>query len=179
MWVSGRPAGGLVWRRLGEFGTSFKKSRDGRGTQWSQRQAIMRESYWRFIFIHVKTNPINNKGVSSPSLRACKQRLGELGWVFLNAQSCSWSQKSSASAQILHGPCFAQSRSQTLPPNPLPVSSLLPGWPLGCFLSPRHTPLKGPLLWLISLLGFRSQTFLWPTFIQPPDMYVTTCPCTP
>ena len=45
-------------------------------TQWSQRQAIMRESYWRFIFIHDKTNPINNKGVSSLSVRACKQKLG-------------------------------------------------------------------------------------------------------
>lgn len=116
--------------------------------------------------------------------------MGGLDWVFLNAQSCSWSQKS----EVLHF-CsktvlpFAHSRSQSphkdrptvlhillLPSNPLPVSPLLPYWPPGCFLSPRHTSTKVPLLWLIWFLKFHFQTFIWPTFKQPPDIYITTCP---
>lgn len=48
-------------------------------TQWSQRQAILRGSYRRFIFIHEKTNPINDKGVSFSFLEVCKQKPGNGG----------------------------------------------------------------------------------------------------
>ena len=55
----------------------LKRSGDGRGnTHWSQRQAIMRGSFWRFIFIHGKTNPINNKGGELPIFKGMQEKAG-------------------------------------------------------------------------------------------------------
>lgn len=57
-----------------------------------------------FPFIHDKTNPINNQGVSSPWLEVCKQRR-----VFFNSQACFRRERSFASPQNsprpLSGPC--------------------------------------------------------------------------
>lgn len=70
--------GGAHWGEDAKSWTPALKTSWGGGGTLSvapgvgQNEGELREVH----FIHDKTNPINNKGVSLPSLEACKQTLG-------------------------------------------------------------------------------------------------------
>lgn len=158
----------------------------------------MRASDQGFIFIHDKTDSINNKRVSSPSLRACKQRLRHRR-IGLSALQCPIPalgvEIPLLLLKTLHfptaGPCFAQSRSPRphrdrptaqhilllLPPKLLPLCPLLPCGPWGASCTPDPLP-HMPLLCLMCFLEF----CLW-TFPQPCSYGQLTCmsplPCNP